>query len=354
MKVLHGDHVFLSLHGLPQSVFYTVHLSVAPNQDLWMDEGWNTFVNKIRNGENRIMLIFRYVGRMKFVVWRFTSDGSMMLRNPEPPSEDIVLHTRLKVKYPSFVTDPWDISSSSCSPPEIIGPIASILQSDEVTHSFLHWESRPYEGWSAWVIKANPGCLSFHDFSWEDFCEDNKLHQSRVAMFTYTGGAEFSVLVFDVRMGTIAMTNPDIKPVDQVHIENNSVEVVEIDSTSDEDGTDVDPVADHNVEGDWWNRTWVEPVDQNYQNNVAYPVKIFVRSVSFNAAAAKELFNPGSEGVCTIQRSDGTCWKVKAVTSNNTLVLSKGYKKLKRDNGWKNRQVIRLHRMASSKFVFQA
>lgn len=116
MKVLHGEHVFLSLHGLPPSACYTVHLSVAPNQDLWMDEGWSTFVNKIRNGENRIMLIFRYVGRMKFVVWRFTSDGSMMLRNPEPPSEDIVLHTRLKVKYPSFVTDPWDISSSICSP----------------------------------------------------------------------------------------------------------------------------------------------------------------------------------------------------------------------------------------------
>lgn len=128
------------------------------------------------------------------------------------------------------------------------------------------------------MIKANPGCLSFHEEGWDIFCEDNKLHQSRVAMFTYTGPAEFSVLVFDVRMGTIAMTNPDIKPVDQVHIENNSVEVVEIDSTSNEDGTDVDPVADHNVEGDWWNRTWVEPVDQNYQNNVAYPVKIFVRS----------------------------------------------------------------------------
>lgn len=97
----------LRLEGLPHVRYYVGLRSNTGT--LYLFGGWRTFLERIRDGEGKLVLVFRYTGKnMCFVVQRFRSNGSMILKYPRPPIEmKLDPDGTIEISHVSYASDVW-------------------------------------------------------------------------------------------------------------------------------------------------------------------------------------------------------------------------------------------------------
>ncbi|XP_040371032.1 uncharacterized protein LOC121051785 [Rosa chinensis] len=74
----------IRLAGLPDIEYLVQVEEEGPVK--WLKDRWEIFLDRIRDGERQLVLLFEYNGNMEFTIKRFNVIGQLMLQNQKPPN----------------------------------------------------------------------------------------------------------------------------------------------------------------------------------------------------------------------------------------------------------------------------